>query len=391
MLPLLAINAIVMMAVSLGLWLMPSISACPPQAVVHITFALGILPMILAAIVYFAPVLTRGSGAPNWLQALPLMAWLGAGIILAGFSGMLGLVFASNVSVMFSGSAAAVIMIWMMKRSRRMLGSPHPCFAWYLAALAFLGTALLAVPAMAQWPSERAMLRLFHLHVNLLGFVGLTAIGTLQVLLPTAAGYADGAVAGRLSKDLKFACGGVLLMAIGSACIAEFQTENARLIWAKSIALMGAAMYLIAPLRMGIHWCNGCGRRIASLNGATPSLLLSCIGLVGLVLAGVGHMLGFLPGRDASPGYIVAFLLPLVSGAVTQLLPVWLRPGSQREWHEQLRGRLGRLAGLRALLMVSGGFAFSLGWHAGLWVGLAGLLLFAIVAVSALLEPSIRR
>ena len=56
MLPLLAINAIAMMAAAAGLAIF---SLWPPQAVAHVAFALGILPLILAAMSYFIPVLTR--------------------------------------------------------------------------------------------------------------------------------------------------------------------------------------------------------------------------------------------------------------------------------------------------------------------------------------------
>ena len=382
MLPLLALNAIVTMAASLGLWLFPSIISCSPQAILHITFALGIMPLILAAIIYFVPVLTRGSGATPWLNVTPVLAWFGAAGILAGFCGQFGLLVASQVSFIFSIAAVAAILIWMQRRSRRMLGNPHPCFDWYLAALLFLGTALLVIPAMAQWPAYWTALKLYHLHANLLGLVGLTAIGTLQVLYPTAAGYVDPAASSRLAKDLKYSCAGVLLLAIGAALAAG---PAAGIFVAKPMALLGAALYLIAPLRMGNHWRKEIGIRTNCLNGAVPSLVLSCIGLLGLIFAGIGHMLGMLSGRDASLGFIVAFLLPLVSGAATQLLPVWLRPGPQRDWHAQLRNSLGKLSGLRALLMVCGGFSIALGWPEGLWLGVAGILLFATTAIAALL------
>ncbi len=381
LLPLLAINAIAMQALAVALWLFQSDLPSPPAVIAHVAFALGILPLILAAMAYFVPVLSHSRNPPRLLAGIPLLAWLGGASLIAGFSGVMAFQAASHAAAGFSLAAALAMGSWMAWRAKRMLGQPHPGLAWYLAATALLVIALLAVPAMDFWPTQRAALRLFHLHLNLLGFVGLTAIGTMQVLLPTAVGRADPTAAGRLSSDLGFACGGVVLIALGAA----LAVTNVPMGWAKPVALLGAALYLLAPLRMGTRWVAAFSEQIGRRHGAAASLALAGLGLVGLMFAGVGHTLGFLAGRDAIAGFVVAFLLPLVSGAVTQLLPVWLRPGLQREWHTHLRARLGRLAGLRALLMVCGGLAMSFGWQQGLWLAVASVALLAMSAIPALL------
>ncbi|TRZ97651.1 MAG: hypothetical protein D4R84_04835 [Rhodocyclaceae bacterium] len=381
MLPLLAINAIVMMAAALVLWLAPELLVAPPQAVAHLAFALGAMPLILAAIAYFVPVLTRGAGPTPWLRAVPLLAWLAGAVIIAGFTGLLGLSAASHVAFVFAGAAACAMLLWMLQRGRATLGAPHPGLAWYLAAVAFLAAGLLAVPAMALWPEQRAAFRQFHLHVNLLGFVGLTAIGTLQVLLPTSVGRVDFQASGRLATDLKFACTGVLLLAAGAALAVPGMSMG----WAKMVAVTGALLFMWAPLRMATYWVAAYSERIGSLHGAAASLALACLGLIGLMFAGIGHTLGFLAGRDAVAGFVLAFLLPLVSGAATQLLPVWLRPGMQGEWHHRLRSRLGRLAGLRALLMVCGGLAIAFGWPQGIWLALAGVAILVFVAAPSVM------
>ena len=63
----------------------------------------------------------------------------------------------------------------------------------------------------------RLSLRLLHLHLNTLGFIGLTAIGTLQVLMPTILAGPDGEASARLRDDLLPAVGGVFLVALGAA------------------------------------------------------------------------------------------------------------------------------------------------------------------------------
>jgi hypothetical protein len=67
---------------------------------------------------------------------------------------------------------------------------------------------------------------------------------------------------------------------------------------------------------------------------------------------GLAHGAGWIPARPSVAGYVVAFLLPLVSGAAAQLLPVWLRPGVQVEWHATLRARLCRWGGLRGMVLL---------------------------------------
>jgi hypothetical protein len=61
------------------------------------------------------------------------------------------------------------------------------------------------------WPAGLCGLaRLVHLHLNTLGFIGLTAIGTLHVLMPTVLGQPDPLVAQRLQPPVAVdALGGV--------------------------------------------------------------------------------------------------------------------------------------------------------------------------------------
>lgn len=376
-----------MMAAALLLWLAPDQSAAPPQVAAHLAFALGVLPLILAAIAYFVPVLTRGATAAPWLGGAAGLSWLAGALVVAGFGGLVDPADSAQFGALLAGVTAIGVLVWMLGRKRRTIGAAHPGLAWYLAAVAFLMAALLAVSLMAVWPEQRAALRQFHLHANLLGFVGLTAIGTLQVLLPTAVGRPDIRVRARLASDLKFACIGVLLLALGAAMTAAGHTSGP----GKQMAVLGALLFLFAPLRMATYWVAAYAEPIGSVHGAAASLALASLGLIGLIFAGIGHALGFLAGREAVAGFVLAFLLPLVSGAATQLLPVWLRPGMQGAWHAGLRSRLGRLAGMRALLMVVGGLAVAFGWQQGIWISLAGVLLLITVAVPATIQALSRK
>ncbi len=372
MLPLLAANALATMAIALALWLF---AALPLALVAHLVLAMGVGPLILAAMTYFVPVLTRSDGAPRSVESLAVVAWLGGLAMVASVAVRLQETAAALaiVGVLLDAKAAAGLLLWMILKARRSLGATHPGLAWYVAALGFLLAALITVPLFWLWPEQRAALRLFHFHANLLGFVGLTAIGTLQVLLPTAAAHWDAQAALRLKQDLVFGVFGAALIALSAA-------------WSSLLAGIGAFLFLLPLLRMGRSWCASFGDHLIRLHGAATALGMTCFGFTGLIFAGLGHARGYLHGDDALVGLVPAFLLPLVSGAAMQLLPVWLRPGRQDAWHGKLRSSLGRYSGVHAPLLVAGGLVTAFGSPQGLWLSAVGLLVLLTVAVRALCE-----
>ncbi len=320
-----------------------------PQLSAHLAFALGIMPLILAAMSYFIPVLTRSATGGFGLWWPPLLAWSGG--VLAAYA------FAGDFSSLLLGLAASLAAVaaaglggWASYRAHHMFGPRHRGLDWYLAALGCLLLAMIAVILMPFFPGQRSALRLFHLHLNLLGFVGLTALGTLQVLLPTCMNRPDPDAALRLRRDLKWAAGGVLLISLGAALGNLAGTV---------LAVLGTAPYGWVVLDMLSGWRRRFGRDLVSIHGATPSLTAAALGLCALLVLGVAHGAGLMPARPAVAGYVIAFLLPLVSGAAGQLMPVWLRPGAQGAWHAALRARLCRWGGMRGLLFLILGLALT--------------------------------
>jgi hypothetical protein len=258
----------------------------------------------------------------------------------------------------------------MVGRARASIGTPHPCIRWYVAATACLAGALLAVLAMPYAPEQYVALKRLHLHLNLLGFVGLTAVGTLQVLVPTAAGAADPRAAPRLDADLKWALAGTLLIAAGAA-------------WLPLAAALGLFFWLSLAIRIARDWFTLYPDRLLAWHGAPPSLGGALAGFTIVLVLGALHGGGALDPRDAVVAFILAFLLPLVTGALTHLAPVWLRPGPQTAWHEQVRAALGRYAGARACLFVAGGVLAGFGIAAGTAVAALGLALFVAQGLRA--------
>lgn len=335
LLPLLAVVSLLSLATA-GVLLVTSRTT--PQLAAHVAFALGVLPLILAAMGYFVPVLTRSGAAGVAAWWPPALALCGGALAVHSFAGNFW-AFGLNLAATLAAVAALGLASWAMSRAHRMFGPRHRGLDWYLAALGFLLLALLAVLLMPLFPAQRSALRLFHLHANLLGFVGLTALGTLQVLLPTCLGQADPDAVPRLRRELKWAVSGVFLIAAGVSL-------------APPVALAGAALYGAVIIRMIYAWGRRFGTALFQAHGAAPSLAAGTAGLLGLLVAGAAHGAGWLPARPSVAGYVTGFLLPLVSGAAAHLLPVWLRPGAQDPWHSALRARLCRWGGLRGLVLM---------------------------------------
>ena len=126
-----------------------------------------------------------------------------------------------------------------------------------------------------------------------------------------------------------------------------------------SLALLGAALYGVVILRMLHAWQCRFGKALFQLHGAAPSLTSAAVGLLCLLVLGIAHGFGSLPARPAVAGFVIAFLLPLVSGAAAHLLPTWLKPGAQTPWHQVLRTRLCRWGGVRGMVLLLIGLMIS--------------------------------
>ena len=337
-------------------------------AYLHLMLAAGAMPLIFGAMSHFIPVLTRTREAERGIGIIPVVALAGGALAVAAFS-LSRINWGWQAGAVLAMASALALFVWSRKRRASMLGNPHACLAWYEAALACLFAALLAILAAGLWPQYFLGLRRFHLHLNTLGFIGLTAVGTLAVLMPTVIGRPDPGAAQRLKQDLPLALGGTLLVAIGSA-------------WLAPLAWMGLIAWGLALVRMGAAWLRLYRAEIFSLHGAAPLLSMATLGFALCLLAGAAVTAG--TALDPTAVFIAGFLLPLVSGAASQLLPVWLKPGVQNAWHGEMRRRLGRYNGLRALLFFCGGIAAGLKQEWGLLLSAATLVWFLLQAATSL-------
>jgi hypothetical protein len=336
-----------------------------PPAVAHLAFAVGIVPLILAAMIHFVPVLTRTGDPGRAIAWLPAAAQLVGIVAVAAMQGLVArwlLHAAAAVDLVL----AAALLSWITARVRATLGSPHPGWRWYGTALGCLMLALLAAMLMGLWPQYWKALRIFHLHLNALGLVGLAALGTLPVLVPTALGKPDPEAAGWLRRRLWLVAGGALIIATGSAIRWQF-------------AVPGAAVLVLASLSLVGQWSRRFGLRTVLADGVAASLLAACMGLLVTLMAGVMHGPGLISGRTILMTWVIAFLLPLVSGALSQLLPVWRWPGPATPARLAMRQKLAASGFWRAVLWFAAAGALLAGFEqVAAFLLVAGLLLFAV-------------
>lgn len=340
-----------------------------PASAIHIAFAGGAMPLIFGAIIHFVPVLTRTAMPHRVIRLLPLLVQ-GAGICTPlALGGVLPYVVLHAAAGAVS-LAAVILTFWIARRLRNTLGAPHPGARWYGAALLCLFFAVSIVPAWLVQPELRAALRLFHLHLNTLGFIGLAALGTLPVLLPTALGRPESTAGPRLRSDLLPAAVGAVLLAAGT--LGAF--------W---LSVAGTLLLLWVVVRNLRVWQSAYGRQALLADGAAAPLVAATLGLAGLLVAGIAHGAGWLVARSAIVGFAAAFLLPLVTGALSQLLPVWCHPGPASPRRHRMHALLTWGGEWRALLFLFGGATLVVDSPLGAWPLILGLLWFFALLVAA--------
>lgn len=372
---MLVMLALLAVACFVGAAVLSLLQVLPPAAPIHLALAAGVMPLIVGAMTHFVPVLSRSSTPHLGIRLIPLL------LLLAGALVFFSMV-ESNQTYHFAAylalAAAAAFAVWIVRRAAKAVGKPHPCLDWYLAAVICLILALMAVSAMAWWPEQYQTLKRLHLHLNTLGFIGLTAVSTLQVLMPTVVGKPDPQAAARLRQHLKWALGGTLLVAMGAA-------------WFKPLAYLGIVLWTVPLVQLGRVWVTLYSREIFQPNGAASSLAAAYTGFFAMLLFGILHAHGILDSTDATLAFILVFLLPLVTGAVSQLLPIWIHPGVQSVWHAQVRQKLGAGGAYRAMLFLLGGLLVGLGWRSGLLLSIAALIIFLLQLAATIRSHVINR
>ena len=255
------------------------------------------------------------------------LALLNAGVLAVLAAGTLDQPWVGVIGAGAVFAAIAAHLFWLRGRLRAALPA---CFAvtvhYYLAA----AVALLSGIPVGAWmlvsdDAARSRLMLFHAHVNLLGWVTLTVLGTVLTLWPTVlrARMADGAVAAARAA-LPTAVAALLLLAVGV------------LTWWPALAVGGlavAATAVVIVIRPAVQ--------VARHKPPASFAAWSLAAAAGWLLVALGvdaAALATAAGADEAADRFGAVLVPLLAGfaaqtllgALTHLLPVALGGGPAR-------------------------------------------------------------
>ncbi|MBF0175882.1 MAG: hypothetical protein HQL63_03395 [Magnetococcales bacterium] len=340
--------------------------------VVHIVLGVGVFPLLTAMMIHFTSVLTRSrqaEGLVAWLPVLAMVVGLMA-VLTVGFDRRIGLVGAPLGLLI-----GLILLAWMHKCARQALGGVHPGLRWYQGSAMFLVVAMLAMEVGLQLPERWLVLRGVHLHCNLLGFLGMAAVGTLQVLLPTVGGYTDADSGRRLQLDYKYAVMGTLGAAVGAA-------------WFRPLSLVGLACWLIPVVHLAVSVLRHRPRIWFEGGGLFP-LFGALLGYLSLMLSGLPVALGWMDPARMVPLFFMAFLFPLVTGALGYLLPLWLRQGDgSAGFHARDRQVLARGSRWRTLIFLGSGVAMAAGEGWSVYLAVVGLVWFVVQVMVVVISES---
>ena len=382
--PLFLLTALVWLLVSilLGLYIWIAKEFGLPLSgqlrVIHIHAALvgGVAQIIFGALLTFIPPLLMVPFEPKKNRLFQYVILnLGAIGMVVGFA-------TTNYPIVgFSGLAIGLAFLMLLSDTlslvRKSLSRPGLHLWFYgLAVFSLLGGIVLGelIAFGALDPESINVARLAHLHVNLLGFVTLTIVGTMQTMFPTVTSV-------RLWSD-RLAITTFLLLPLGMVTLVAGFLLSAPLIQVLSgvILLSGVSAY---GTNIVATWWTAQTRStlpVLHLLFATGWLALTVI--VGILLAwnnrtdppvypiGTAHLMGY------SHMALVGFIVQTIIGALSHLLPVILalnRVKSQkkrRPYLEQLTSLVERWKWLQ-LGALNLGILGMAGW--GLAAGAFGL------------------
>ena len=163
-----------------------------------------------------------------------------------------------------------------------------------------------------------------------------------------------------------------LLIAVGTAWL-PLLAEIGLLLWLIPLARLAHSLLLLHRKKIW-HW-----------HGAATPLATAVIGLLLCLVAGALHGHGLLPASQANQAFVMAFLLPLVTGAATHLLPLWLWQKEPQEKQQALRDRIGRLSGIRSIAFLLAGMLALMAQPWALLLSIAALLHFLFQLASGVL------
>lgn len=293
---------------------------------VHLLLLGGVGNAIITWSWHFTGALVRSPASPGQMRSQVLRQVghnLGAVAVVAGVVGHRPATAVAGALVV--GSVLAWHGLALAARTRGSLGGrfrrtvDHYVAACLLLPVGATLGALLAAGRSAEWHGR---LVLAHLTLNLLGFVGLTVLGTLVTLWPTM-------LRTRLEDGSERTAARLLPVLLGAVLV----TVGAALLGLRWVAVLGLLTYAAAALTHAVPFARTALRRAPadfatwSVAAGSTWLLLGLGLLVGLLAA--TPRLAHVPTRldEVVTALAVGWVAQVLLGALAYLLPVMLGGG----------------------------------------------------------------
>ncbi|KUO20059.1 multicopper oxidase domain-containing protein [Streptomyces dysideae] len=260
----------------------------------------------------------------RWSDARLAGVNAGAAGVLAGVWADLPLLTGAGCALLVTAIGAHLVVLVRMGRGA-LGGRLAPVVGFYRAAAAGLiaGAVLGWLLATGKaGPQHYAGLRLAHVHVTLLGWIGLPVLGTLFMLWPTVLGVRMAERTTRVARWVLALTGGGLLTSVAGAAGG----------W-RGAAVAGVGCYTAGVTVASVLFARTVRQR-RPVSAAAAWMLGAAVGwlVVGLVAD-----LALLAGRDLAaaadgvgslvPLLLVGFVAQVLVGALTYLLPIVLGSG----------------------------------------------------------------
>lgn len=231
------------------------------------------------------------------------------------------------VSAALLVAAVGAHLVLLVRLGRGALGGRlKPIVSYYRAA-----TAALIAGAVLGWmlsgggaggPDRYAGLRLAHIHVTLLGWIGLPVLGTLFMLWPTVLGVRMKDRTTKVSRWVLWLTGGGLLIAAAALALG----------WRRPAAA-GLALY-VAGAALAVHLLVRTVRGTRPVSAAAAWMLATATCWLLIAVAADLAWLAARPLAEAQaaidallPVLLIGFVAQILIGALTYLLPVVLSSG----------------------------------------------------------------
>ncbi|MDJ0322299.1 multicopper oxidase domain-containing protein [Cryobacterium sp. PH31-AA6] len=296
-----------------------------PWLMVHLLFLGAVSSAILIWSQHFADTLLRRQAAGGRTSlGLRLAAHtVGAILVITGIVGGWWPVVLVGGSLV-AGNAVAHAAILLAQSKGSLPGRFAPLVRYYIAAGVALALGVTAGVLMARTdvdgePFERLFIA--HIGLNLLGWVGLTVVGTVALLWPTVLHARVQTTRASAPGTLSLFLGGLSLLVVG--CLADLRLVTA----------LGVAVYLVGLVLVMIE--------VVRLGRASPAVtfagwsLGSALAWFALCVLGFGLLVALAPDWVGAadrldqliPVFAVGFAAQILLGALSYLLPVVLGGG----------------------------------------------------------------